>query len=119
MRNMSLKNVSKVAAIFLFGISVQKTAWASEAEELATIASLPIERCQKDLTKLHDIHGQLRYMNQEQALEFLQLIAAEIKSKDIKMPPPPAPCSTIHLALEQRCGDLADAKNKCSVASSN
>lgn len=112
-----MKAVSKLNVLLLLGAVLQAPAFAaSEAEQIGKIQSLPIERCQKDLTKLHDIHGQMRYMTQEQGVNFLALIGQDLKSQGVEMPPPPPPCSAVHLALEQRCGDVSDAKNKCSVA---
>ena len=87
--------------------------FASEGAQLSRIASLPAERCQMDLRKLRDIHGQMRNMNDEQRELFLRAIAEDIRARGLQLPPPPGPCTQIHLALERRCGDEQEARSRC------
>lgn len=91
----------------------------SDSEQVAKIAQLPQERCQKDLKKLHDIYGQLRNMTSDERQTFLKAIVDNIRSQGLQIPPPPKPCSSVHLALESRCGNLSDAESKCQQQSSS
>jgi hypothetical protein len=113
-------NVLKILPVLLvlpasaFGEASQP----SDAEQAARIAQLPAAECQRDLTKLHDIYGQMKTMTAEQKQQFLQSIVSYIRANNLQKPPPPKPCSTVHLALEERCGNVSDAESKCQGGAS-
>lgn len=104
-----MKTTLFLAAILSLGSS----AFASDGAQLARIAGLPAQKCQQDLRKLRDIHAQMRNMNNEQRELFLRAIAADIRARGLQIPPPPGPCTEIHLALERRCGDENEARSRC------
>jgi hypothetical protein len=114
-----------VKIIFLFAVSVvSQTQLANaggitDAEQIVQIRQLPIQRCRIDLAKLHDIHHQLRSMSLAEGQQFLALVVQDMRSKNIQMPPPPAPCSAVHLELERRCGNVQASQQSCTIAQSN
>jgi hypothetical protein len=107
----------KVSLIIFFSMALSSTAGAasqpSEAEQVQRVQSLPVERCQEDLKQLHFIYGQLRLLSQSDGEIFLRNVADNIRRRGLQLPPPPKPCSAVHLALENRCGNAADAETKC------
>ncbi len=94
-------------------VSLADETQPSDTEQVSRIAAMPLAQCQRDLTKLHDIYGQMKNMTTGQAQEFLHAIADDVKRRGLQIPPPPKPCSTPHLALESRCGNVSDAESKC------
>jgi hypothetical protein len=111
-----MKNLMIVtAALILPSAAFGSETPSNTNEPTANIASLSDAQCQDALEHLHKIYEQMRYMDETQAKHFLQLIGQDLRKRGLRIPPPPPPCSTPHFALEQRCGNYADAASKCQA----
>ncbi|MGZ3653620.1 MAG: hypothetical protein ACXVB9_06730 [Bdellovibrionota bacterium] len=85
----------------------------SDAEQAARIKTMPIAQCELDLKQLRYIYAHMKGMSDSEKHDFLNQVVQGFRSQGLELPPPPAPCSAPDLALEERCGNLAQAQNQC------
>ena len=114
---MTLPKSMLLIPLFLLPHTAYCAANASEADQVARIQTMPIAKCEQDLKQLRFIYAHLKALTAAQRQDFLNQVVENIQSQGLQLPPPPAPCSAPDLALEERCGNLSEAKHQCESES--